>query len=77
MDASTKEFVTVDDLVFTLTSEMESMGHGAPGSFNPARVKPGLYRGRVVFSMSGDWVLHLNVTSNDAQLGAFDFTVSL
>ena len=76
-DSMMMEFVTVDDLVFTLTPEMPSMGHGAAGSMNPARGEDGLYRGEVVFSMSGDWVVHLAVAANDAQLGAFDFDIGL
>ncbi|MDP1829576.1 MAG: FixH family protein [Archangium sp.] len=76
-DAMMMEFVTVDDLVFTLTPEMPSMGHGAAGSVNPERGEDGLYRGSVVFSMAGDWVVHLGVAANDAVLGTFDFSLDL
>lgn len=77
MDAMKMEYATVDDLVFTVTPEMPSMGHGAAGSVNPVRGEDGLYRGSVVFSMAGDWVVHLGVVANDAELGTFDFPLDL
>lgn len=76
-DMMMMEYVTVDDLVFTVTPEMPSMGHGAAGSLNPVRGEDGLYRGSVVFSMAGDWVVHLGVAANDAELGTFDFALDL
>ena len=76
-DMMMMEYVTVDDLAFTVTPEMPSMGHGAAGSINPVRGEDGLYRGSVVFSMAGDWVVHLGVAANDADLGTFDFALDL
>lgn len=76
-DMMKMEYVTVDDLVFTVTPEMPSMGHGASGSINPVRGEDGLYRGSVVFSMAGDWVVHLGVAANDSQLGTYDFALDL
>ena len=76
-DATMTEFITVDDLVFTLTPEMPSMGHGAAGSMKPTRGEDGLYRATVVLSMPGDWVLHLGVAANDAPLSALDFALEL
>lgn len=76
-DLMMMEYVTVDDLVFTVTPEMPSMGHGASGSVNPVRGEDGLYRGSVVFSMAGDWVVHLGVGADDAELGTFDFALDL
>lgn len=76
-DMMMMDFLTVDDLVFTITPEMPSMGHGAAGSVNPTRGEDGLYRGSVVFSMAGDWVVHLGVAANDADLGTYDFALDL
>ena len=76
-DAMMMEYVTVEDLVFTVTPEMPSMGHGAAGSVNPQLGTDGLYRGSVVFSMAGDWVVHLRVAANDAELGVYDFALDL
>jgi hypothetical protein len=76
-DMMMMEYVTVDDLVFTITPEMPSMGHGAAGSVSPTRAEDGLYRGSVVFSMAGDWVVHLGVAANDATLGTYDFALDL
>ncbi len=70
-------FATVDDLAFTLTPEMPSMGHGSNGNVNPVRGADGLYRGTVVFSMAGDWVVHLGVRGGDADLGTYDFALDL
>jgi len=76
-DMMMMEYLTVDDLVFTMTPEMPSMGHGSSGNVSPTRGDDGLYRGTVVFSMAGDWVVHLGVAANDAELGTFDFAVDL
>lgn len=70
-------FVTVDDLNFTVTSQMPSMGHGAAGTLNPVRGADGLYRGTVVLSMAGDWTIHVVIAANDAQLGTFELTAQL
>lgn len=76
-DAMMMEYLPVEDLVFTVTPEMPSMGHGAAGSVNPTLSEDGLYRGSVVFSMAGDWVVHLGVAANDAELGKYDFALDL
>jgi hypothetical protein len=76
-DMMKMNFATVDDLTFTLTPEMPSMGHGSNGNVNPTRGDDGLYRGTVVFSMPGDWVVHLNVLAADAQLATYDFALDI
>jgi hypothetical protein len=76
-DMMKMNFATVDDLTFTLTPEMPSMGHGSNGNVNPTRGDDGLYRGTVVFSMPGDWVVHLGVLAADAQLATYDFALDL
>lgn len=77
MDMAKMRFATVDDLVFTVTPEMPSMGHGSNGNVNPVRGDDGLYRGTVVFSMPGDWVVHLGVRGGDTDLGTSDFALDL
>ena len=72
-----QENVLVDDLVISVTTEMPSMGHGSAGSVNPVRGEDGLYRGTVVFSMAGDWVMQLSVLADDATLGSFEFAIPL
>jgi hypothetical protein len=76
-DAMKMNFATVDDLTFTLVTEMPSMGHGANGNADPTRGEDGLYRGTAVFSMAGEWVVHLGVKVGEQDLGTFDFPISL
>lgn len=70
-------FEPMDDLVLTMTPEMPSMGHGSSGNVTPTLEAPGRYRGTVVFSMAGDWVVNFTVTAGDAALGAASFAFDL
>lgn len=77
-DMMKMNYATVDDLELTLVTEMPSMGHGANGNVAPTRGEDGLYRGTAVFSMAGDWVVHLGVKNTaGADLGTFDFALDL
>lgn len=76
-DMMMMDFVPVDGLAFTLTPEMPSMGHGSAGNVNPVRGADGLYRGTVVFSMPGDWVVHVGVKGGEADLATYDFALDL
>lgn len=76
-DMTMMEFDPVEDLVFSLETEMPSMGHGAAGNVSPVLSEDKLYRGTAAFSMPGDWVVHLGVSANDAALGTFDFALDL
>ncbi len=76
-DPTMMSFATVDDLDVSATPEMPSMGHGSNGNVKPTRGEDGLYRGKVVFSMPGDWVVHLGVRAGDVELGTFDFSFDL
>lgn len=70
-------YATVDDLTLSLVTEMPSMGHGASGNVSPTRGDDGLYRGTAVFSMSGDWVVHLGLKAGEVDLGTYDFALDL
>lgn len=59
-------FAPVDDAAFALDPQMPSMGHGSSGSVNPTIVSPGVYEGRLSFSMEGDWVTTVTVRRGDA-----------
>lgn len=76
-DAMMMSYDPVTDLAFTVTPEMPSMGHGSSNNLAPTLGDDGLYRGRVNFSMPGEWVVHLAVASGDATFGTFDFDFSL
>jgi hypothetical protein len=38
---------------------MPSMGHGSPNNINPLHIKNGHYKGKVNFTMTGDWRINL------------------
>jgi hypothetical protein len=52
---------------------MPSMGHGSPGSVDPAHTALGRYAGQLSFSMPGDWETTLTVSRGGAVLGAPKF----
>lgn len=54
-------FPPVNDLSIELTPEMPSMGHGSPNNVNPVAKGNGRYLGKVNFTMTGDWRLHLRL----------------
>lgn len=54
-------FPAVEDLSVELKPEMPSMGHGSPNNVNPVHTGKGHYSGKVNFTMTGDWRLHLRL----------------
>ena len=58
---SMHEFVPVEDLVIQFEPIMPSMGHGSPNNTAPSHLRAGLYKGKVNFTMSGDWRLQLQL----------------
>jgi hypothetical protein len=62
------------DSTYTLeiTPEMPSMGHGSPNNVNPVHVGNGHYKGKVNFTMTGEWKVNVfvkkegNTISNNA-----------
>jgi hypothetical protein len=71
------EFVPAEDLVIDLNPEMPSMGHGSPNNVDPTLTSPGIYEGKVNFTMSGAWSIHLDISDGDLFIGtkAFDVVV--
>jgi hypothetical protein len=47
-----------------ITPEMPSMGHGSPNNVNPVHVSNGHYKGKVNFTMSGEWKVNVAVKKN-------------
>jgi hypothetical protein len=47
-----------------LTPEMPSMGHGSPNNVNPVHSQNGHFKGKVNFTMTGDWRLNLDLYKN-------------
>jgi hypothetical protein len=70
-------YLPADDATFKLTTQMPSMGHGVAGNVNPTRSDDGVYRGNAVFTMSGDWVMTLDVSMHGEPLGAIELTYPL
>lgn len=54
-------FPPVSGLVVTFNPEMPSMGHGSPNNIDPTSMGNGRYRGKVNFTMTGDWRLHFSL----------------
>jgi len=52
-------FPAEDNYSITMTPEMPSMGHGSPNNVNPTLTKNGHYKGKVNFTMTGDWRINL------------------
>lgn len=55
-------FTPVDELEVTFEPEMPSMGHGSPNNVDPTGIGNGRYKGKVNFTMTGDWRLYFSLT---------------
>ncbi|MBL7739009.1 MAG: FixH family protein [Chitinophagaceae bacterium] len=60
------EFPADSSLSVTLTPEMPTMAHGSPNNVNPVHTGNGHYKGKVNFTMTGLWRLHLDFMSGTA-----------
>lgn len=69
-------FSEANDFTVQMTTEMPSMGHGSPNNTNPVSVSAGLYKGKVNFTMPGDWKLHFKLLKNGVTV-AEDLPVEL
>jgi hypothetical protein len=49
---------------FVITPEMPSMGHGSPNNVNPVHIGNGHYKGKVNFTMTGEWKVNVDVQKN-------------
>ena len=58
-------FPAVNDFKIIFTPEMPSMGHGSPNNINPVTMGNGRYKGKVNYTMTGDWKLHFKISRND------------
>jgi len=64
---SMMSFPPVSDFSIEVEPEMPSMGHGSPNNEDPISIANGLYRGKVNFTMSGYWKLHLKIKDANGQ----------
>jgi hypothetical protein len=54
-----------------MTPEMPSMGHGSPNNVNPTLTKNGHYKGKVNFTMTGDWRINLVLNKEGKSTSTF------
>ena len=54
-------FPAVNDLTVAIEPEMPSMDHGSPNNIDPTLLEAGHYKGRVNFTMTGWWRVHINL----------------
>lgn len=66
--ASMYSFPAVSDLEVEMVPEMPSMGHGSPNNQHPVDVGGGIYKGKVNFTMTGDWRLHFKLKQGESVL---------
>jgi hypothetical protein len=69
-------FVPVEGASLVLDPQMPSMGHGSPGNVNPTATAPGVYEGKLSFSMPGDWETTITATSAGVAIGAPKFATT-
>lgn len=55
------DFIPYNDFQTELEPEMPSMGHGSPNNQNPESIGNGRYKGKVNYTMTGDWRLHFKL----------------
>jgi hypothetical protein len=53
-----------DDYTIEIEPEMPSMGHGSPNNENPVHTTNGHYKGKVNFTMTGDWRINMVIKKN-------------
>jgi hypothetical protein len=69
-------FEEVADASLTLDPQMPSMGHGSPGTVQPAKTSLGRYDAQVSFSMPGTWQTTLTVQRGGKTVGTVTFATT-
>ena len=59
--ADMMNFPADDSYTIEITPEMPSMGHGSPNNVNPVNTGNGHYKGKVNFTMTGEWKVNVLV----------------
>ncbi len=59
--ASMMDWPADDSYTIEITPEMPSMGHGSPNNVNPVSSGNGHYKGKVNFTMTGEWKINVLV----------------
>jgi YtkA-like len=63
-------FPAVTDFTCAITPEMPSMNHGSPNNVDPLHNGNGHYLGKVNFTMTGDWRIHIQLKKNGTDIAA-------
>ncbi len=58
-------FPGVTDFTIGMEPEMPSMDHGSPNNVSPTHTANGHYAGKVNFTMTGEWRIHLNLSKGE------------
>lgn len=75
--ASMMSFPAVDDITLEMTPDMPSMGHGSPNNVNPILTAKGHYKGKVNFTMTGEWRITVLIKKGTVTLGTTSFYITL
>lgn len=70
-------FPAITDYEVEINPEMPSMGHGSPNNVNPVHTAKGHYTGKVNFTMTGLWRVHIKLKKNGSVISEsayFDIT---
>lgn len=61
---SMMDYPVIDNYTVEIVPEMPSMGHGSPNNVNPVHIGNGHYVGKVNYTMTGLWYVHVNIYKN-------------
>lgn len=64
-------FPAESNYTIVMTPEMPSMGHGSPNNVNPVIFKNGLYKGKINFTMTGEWKINLELAEKGEKTTLF------
>ncbi|MEN7546900.1 FixH family protein [Rapidithrix thailandica] len=59
------DFPAVTDYQVKITPEMPTMGHGSPNNVHPVHMENGIYQGKVNFTMTGLWRIHITLEKGE------------
>ena len=71
------EFSPADNLTMHMTPEMPSMDHGSPNNIDPTHADNGHYKGKVNFTMTGEWRINLDLSTPTSVIGTKYFDVNV
>lgn len=73
---SMMEWPAVEGMIFNVEPWMVSMDHGSPNNVAPKDAGEGHYKGKVNFTMTGDWQIRLTMKDKDAVCGKPYFDIN-